>query len=177
MKKLIFLLAAAFVALSASAQTERTVPRFSFSTSLGTGIAMSEPSSTPFLWRITGYYNVSRRFAVGAGTGVSCYEKTLIPLFADARFLLTRPRKFTPFLQCGVGYAFAPQSDANGGFLLDPAIGVQYALHGRSRIFFSAGYEMQKLERLKTYSDSHFAAEFAEKLNHHAISLTLGFLF
>ena len=78
MKKLILLLAAALVSLTASAQATRSVLRFSFSTTLGTSISMSEPSSTPALWRVSGYYNVSRRFAAGVGTGLSFYEKTLI---------------------------------------------------------------------------------------------------
>ena len=48
-------------------------PRFSCSTSVGTGFGLTRPSSVPVVWRVTGYYNVSRRFSVGAGTGVSCY--------------------------------------------------------------------------------------------------------
>ena len=103
-------------------------PRFSCSTSVGTGFGLTRPSSVPVVWRVTGHYNVSRRFSVGAGTGVSCYEKTLVPLFADAKFLLTRRRSFTPYAGCAAGYAFAPRRDANGGLLLNPELGVQYAL-------------------------------------------------
>ena len=71
------------------------LPRFSCSASVGTGFGLTRPSSVPVVWRVTGHYNVSRRFSVGAGTGVSCYEKTLVPLFADAKFLLMRRRSFT----------------------------------------------------------------------------------
>ena len=89
------------------------LPRFSCSASVGTGFGLTRPSSVPVVWRVTGHYNVSRRFSVGAGTGVSCYEKTLVPLFADAKFLLTRRRSFTPYAGCAAGYAFAPRRDAN----------------------------------------------------------------
>lgn len=174
MKKLVFLLAAVVAVLSASGQSD---PRFSFSTALGTGVSMSEPASTPVLWRVTGYYHVGSRFSAGAGTGLSFYEKTLIPVYADVRFLVTRPRRFTPFLQCGAGYSFAPQPDTGGGFMLSPAVGVQYALRGTMRLFLSAGYGLQKLERLKKYGGDRFSAEFAEKLSHHTILLTFGFLF
>lgn len=51
------------------------LPRFSCSASVGTGFGLTRPSSVPVVWRVTGHYNVSRRFSVGAGTGVSCYEK------------------------------------------------------------------------------------------------------
>lgn len=174
MKKLLFLLTAAFAALSATGQSG---PRFSFSTALGTGISMSEPACTPLLWRVTGYYNVGGRFAAGVGTGLSFYEKTLIPVYADVRLLVTRSRRFTPFLQCGAGYSFAPQSNANGGIMLAPAVGVQYALRGTMRLLLSAGYELQKLERLRKYAGGGFSAQFCEKLGHHAISLKFGFLF
>ncbi|KAA2651084.1 hypothetical protein F2S32_17635, partial [Alistipes onderdonkii] len=81
------------------------LPRFSCSASVGTGFGLTRPSSVPVVWRVTGHYNVSRRFSVGAGTGVSCYEKTLVPLFADAKFLLMRRRSFTPYAGCAAGYA------------------------------------------------------------------------
>ena len=71
-------------------------PRFSCSTSVGTGFGLTRPSSVPVVWRVTGHYNVSRRFSVGAGTGVSCYEKTLVPLFADAKFLLSAAAALRP---------------------------------------------------------------------------------
>lgn len=50
------------------------------------------------------------------GTGLSIYEKALIPLFANVKFAITKPRKFTPYIECGVGYSFAPDKNANGVF-------------------------------------------------------------
>lgn len=174
MKRLIFLLAAVLAAVAASGQA---VSRFGYTTALGVGVALNEPASTPFVWRAAGYYKVSARFWTGAGTGISRYEKTLIPLYAEARLLLRRPRRFTPYAGCAAGYAFAPQKEAKGGFLLSPAVGVQYALCGGRRIFIAAGYELQKLERLRRYDGPYFSAQFAEKLSHGSLLLQIGFEF
>lgn len=153
------------------------LPRFSCSASVGTDFGLTRPSSVPVVWRVTGHYNVSRRFSVGAGTGVSCYEKTLVPLFADAKFLLTRRRSFTPYAGCAAGYAFAPRRDANGGLLLNPELGVQYALRCGVHLFFAAGYELQRLERLRKYEGRWFSAEFAEQLSRGTLLLKAGVLF
>lgn len=151
--------------------------KFVVQTSVGTGIALSVPSVTPVFWRISGRYRVVERLSVGAGTGLLFYEKTLIPLFADVQFLMAKPRKFTPFLECRVGYAFAPCRDANGGFYLNPAVGVRYAVGRRHGIFVAVGYESQNLERLKTYGNRFLKAEFAEKLRHRNLGFELGFDF
>lgn len=174
MKKGIFLLAVLFASTAVSAQT---VSRFSCAVSLGTGIALNQPASTPFVWRLTGYYEVTPRFFAGAGTGLSFYEKTLVPVYAEARFSLTRPRRLTPYAACAGGYAFAVQEGVNGGLLLNPAIGVQCALRGSCRLFVQAGYEVQRLERLRRYDGPLLSAQFAEKLSHGTILLHVGLLF
>lgn len=179
MKRRFRVLAAALCVLPflATEVPAQEFPRFSSSTSVGTGFGLTRPSSVPVVWRVTGHYNVSRRFSVGAGTGVSCYEKTLVPLFADAKFLLTRRRSFTPYAGCVAGYAFAPRRDANGGLLLNPELGVQYALRCGVHLFFAAGYELQRLERLRKYEGRWFSAEFTERLSHGTLLLKVGVLF
>lgn len=155
----------------------REPSRFSCSTAVGTGFGLGRPSSTPFVWRITGYYNPGRRFSVGAGTGLSFYEKALVPLYADAKFLFARPRRFTPYAEFAAGYAFALRGDADGGLMLGPAVGVQYALRTGMHLFFSAGYELQKLERLREYRGDWFSAGFCEKLSHGTLLFQVGVLF
>lgn len=151
--------------------------KFTVQTSVGTGIALSTPSVTPVLWRVGGQYRIVERFSVGAGTGLSFYEKTLIPVFADVRFLITKPRKFAPFLECRIGYGFAPYNNSNGGFYLNPIVGVRYAVDRRHGIFVAIGYESQNLERLKTYGNHFLKAEFTEKLRHRSIGIEVGFEF
>ena len=174
MKKLILL---AMTVLAAVVGSGQNLPRFSYVVTAGAGFALNEPASTPFIVRFTGYYNVSSHFSVGAGTGLSSYEKMLIPLFADTRFLLIRPRRFTPYIGCAGGYAFAPARDARGGLLLSPALGLQYSLCGTWRLFIEVGYEHQRIERLRKYDSPFFTARFVEKLNHNTLLLKLGIRF
>ena len=124
------------------------LPRFSCSASVGTGFGLTRPSSVPVVWRVTGHYNV-----------------------------LMRRRSFTPYAGCAAGYAFAPRRDANGGLLLNPELGVQYALRCGVHLFFAAGYELQRLERLRKYEGRWFSAEFAEQLSHGTLLLKVGVLF
>lgn len=174
MKKIILLIIASWIVTMATAQKRE---HFTFATSLGTGVDMSEPAATPFSWQVLGYYTINKRFSVGIGTGLSIYEKTLIPLFANAKFTITKPRKFTPYIACGVGYSFAPDKNANGGLYLNPSVGIQYSIFEDKKFFFALGYESQKLEWVKAQEQPLFTTEFAEKLNHHAISIKIGFMF
>jgi len=174
MKKLILLSISVLIVASMKGQAS---DRFTYITTIGTGISMSKPSSTPFTWQVAGHYNFSNRLSAGIGTGLSFYEKALIPVFADARFLLGAPRKFTPYLQCGVGYAFAPDKHANGGCFISPSVGIQYAIHGRTKLALGIGYEIQNLERLKEHEDRYSKTAFKEELHHNSISIKLGLMF
>ena len=155
----------------------QTAERFSYAAVIGTGIAMNEPAHTPFTVHVLGYYNISERFSAGVGTGLSFYEIMLIPLFADAKFALTQPGKFTPFVECGGGYAFATGANAHGGLFFNPSAGIQYALTNKMKLQFSAGYELQKLGRLKEYANEYITVGFMEKLNHNSISIKVGVVF
>lgn len=174
MKKIILLIIASCTVAMATAQKREY---FTFATSVGTGIDMSEPATTPFTWQVLGYYAINKRFSVGIGTGLSIYEKALIPLFADVKFKIVKPRKFTPYIECGVGYSFAPDKNANGGFFLNPSVGVEYSIYGDKKLFLALGYESQKLERLKPQKQSLLITEFVEKLKHNSIAIKIGFMF
>lgn len=174
MKKIILLLIASYTVTMATAQKKE---HFTFATSVGTGIAISEPATIPFTWQVLGYYAINQRFSVGMGTGLSIYEKALIPLFTHAKFTITKPSKFTPYIEGGVGYSFAPDKNANGGFYLHPCIGIQYSVCGDKRLFFALGYETQRLKRVKAQEQPLFTAEFTEKLSHNIISIQIGFMF
>ena len=174
MKKVILLLIISFYIIGVKAQQ---TDRLTFATTVGTGIAMSKPAPTPFTWQVLGYYNINKRFSIGVGSGVSVYEKVLIPLFADAKFTIIKPKKFTPYLECTAGYSFAPDKNANGGFYLNPSVGVQYAYFGDKKLFLALGYELQEFKQLKRKEQSLFTAEFVESLNHNFISIKLGLTF
>lgn len=174
MRKIIFIFLIVAIASVGKGQTNH---RIHYTTTIGTGISMSEPSYTPFTWQVTGNYRLSERFSAGIGTGLSFYEETLIPVFADLRFRLSRPHKFTPYLQGSIGYAFAPSAKANGGYYLHPSIGVEYAIHQKVKLLLGIGYEIQNLERLKEYENGNYQIEFSEKLNHNTVSIKLGCIF
>lgn len=174
MKKIIFSILVCCTTLMAKAQRAE---HFTFATNIGTAIPLNKPAATPFTWQMLGYYAISKRFETGVGTGLSFYEKVLVPLFATAKFTLVKPRKFTPYLECGVGYSFAPDKNANGGFYLNPSVGIQYPLGRNKKLFVAFGYELQKFERLKSQEQPLFTAAFAEKLKHSAVSVKTGFRF
>ncbi|SBV98231.1 hypothetical protein [uncultured Dysgonomonas sp.] len=177
MKNLILIALLSLSVITAKAQTKEKECKISFATTIGTGLSMSTPSKTPFTWQVLGYYNLTDRWAVGAGTGLSFYEKTLIPVFGDVKFQIGRTRKFTPYAELAMGYSFAPANDANGGYFANPSIGIQYPLKNRMRLQFAVGYEWQDLKRLKKQTDNYFHKEFEEKLWHQAISFKVGLTF
>ena len=174
MKKIILLMIASCTIATATARQKE---HLTFATSVGTGIDMSKPATTPFSWQVLGYYTINKQFSAGIGTGISIYEKTLIPVFANVKFTITKLKKFTPYIECGVGYSFAPYKNANGGFYLNPSAGIQYSVYRNKRLFLALGYESQKIERVKTQEQPLFTAEFAEKLNYNVISIKIGFMF
>lgn len=92
-------------------------------------------------------------------------------------FRVIRPHTWTPYLDCSVGYAFAPDKKANGGFYINPAIGVQYIFSKKIKLLFAVGYELQKMERLKEYANDNLVVQFCEKLNHHTLSVKTGIIF
>lgn len=151
--------------------------RLTYTATAGVGIALNEPASTPFLWQVIGYYNLNKRFSAGVGTGISCYEKTSIPVFADIRFMVINPRQFTPYLSGAAGYAFVPAKRANGGLYVHPSAGVLYDFRNNLKFLLAVGYELQKSERLKDYEDSYFKTEFSEKLKHNSFVVKLGVVF
>lgn len=178
MKQLIFIILLSITMVNVRAQnSNNNENKFSFVTTVGTSLPMDEPSTTPFTWQVLGYYNITDRWAVGAGTGLSFYEKMLIPIHGNVRYQIGKERRFTPYAELAIGYSLAPSSDANGGIFVNPSIGVQYPLKNKMKLQLAVGYELQKLERLKTQTDSYFLKEFEEQLNHHSISFRIGLKF
>ena len=147
---------------------------FSFSTTIGMGITMNTPSYHSIKWQAIGYYNPTERLSVGMGTGLSFYEKILIPIYGDINFQIGRERIITPFIELAAGYSFALSKDAVGGCYLNPSIGIQHTLKKRMKLHLALGYESQNLKRVKKHSDEYFLKEFEEQLSHKSISLKFG---
>lgn len=176
MKRIIFIILLSITVLGARAQNIFS-EKISFATTFGTEIPMNTPSTTPFTWQVLGYYKLTDRWSVGAGTGLSFYEKMLVPVFGDVKFQIGRERKFTPFVEFAMGYSFATSGNANGGAFVNPSIGVQYPLKNKMKLQLAVGYTGQEFERRKEQTDSYFHKEFAEKLCYNSISFRLGLCF
>lgn len=175
MKKNLLIIILACTTLTVFAQAGSQ--KLSYTITVGTGMPMDEPSRMPFTMQATGRYNLTPRLSAGIGTGLSVYEKALIPFFAQVRFLLTRPHKFTPYAVCSGGYSFAPHRQVSGGIFLNPNIGIRYSAAGRMKLIFSIGYELQRLERLKAYEDEYMGVQFKETLGHHSLVVKAGIEF
>lgn len=173
MKHFIFTLTLLFlIVIHADGQTDNK--HFSYTTYIGTGLSMSQPSQTPFNWQIIAHYHIGQRLTIGAGSGLSIYEKALIPLYANAQFFMTRPKKLTPYLECNIGGSLAAAKETNGGFYLSPSVGAQVKLTQKLKMNIALGYEIQQLERLKQRTDEYFHTEFKEELSHYSITLKVG---
>lgn len=180
MKQAIFIILLCITAangINAQNNNANNTGKISFATTVGTGFSVNKPSSTPFTWQFLGYYKPAAKWSVGMGTGISSYEKILIPVYGDVKYQIGRKRTLTPYVECAAGYSFAPSGKANGGLFLNPSVGVQFPLKNRLKLQLAIGYELQKLERLNTQTDNYFHKEFAERLNHSMISLRFGLAF
>lgn len=152
--------------------------QFFYTASISTGLAMSTPSSVPLILRGTAGYSIYKRLSVGIGSGISLYDKfVLIPVLGRLKFLLIKPHKFVPYIDCEAGYSFAPSSRATGGFCLSPSVGVQTKITDKMDVFLAVGYEVQNLKRLKEHDGVYFHTEFEETLKHHSITLKAGIVF
>ncbi len=176
MKRIIFSILLCLAVLTARAQNN-SENKIAVATTIGTALSVTRPSHTPFTWQLLGYYKLTNRWSVGAGTGLSLYEKLLIPVYGDVRFQIGRERKFTPYAELAAGYSFAPSGNANGGLFANPSFGIQYPLKNKMKLQLALGYELQKLERLKKHTDNYLQKEFEEHLSHHSISIKLGLKF
>ena len=172
MKRLIVTLIFSSCLLLMYGQTE--IRRFSYTSTIGTGIAMNKPSQTPFLWQLMAHYHLNRHFAFGAGTGVSVYEKVLVPIYGSIQLNLSKPRRLVPYLECNIGGAPAPDKETNGGLYLSPSIGAHWKISSALKLNVALGYEMQKLETIKKHQDNYFSTEFEEKLSHQTITFKIG---
>ena len=155
-------------------EQEPSYRKIALITSVGTGIDLSRPSYTPFEWQVMCNYRFGVHWQAGVGTGVWLYDKSLIPVFGNLRIDVARNVRFMPFVWINGGYGLAPSDEANGGMYLHTAGGVKYEINKKMKIFATAGYEQQRLERLKTYSNSMISTTFSEELRHQLISLKIG---
>lgn len=166
-----------------------------FDTSMGVLVGNSgNNQSAPFAFSSSFNYRLTDKFYLGAGLGAEFFDEAYMPAFVQFLYKF-RENKFTPFLnlqlgyqvpledarrnQSGVYYDYSsyypyPQSnqklEAEGGFLVNPAIGFQRFTSDNFGWFFSFGYRYHQLN----YSGTE---GYKLETNFSRLSLKIGFIF
>lgn len=135
-----------------------------FRATVGTGIAFDVPSTTPVLTQLIAAKQLSKRWTLGMGTGLSVYEKALIPLFVHASYQIARWGDVSLIGEANMGGTIL-----HSGSYVAPAVGIRY-----HRYYLSVGYENQSFKRIKQFETPHFISSYREELSHHNATLRFG---
>ena len=122
-------------------QAQTLKEKIHFSTNLTIGMPLADSDVKPLSLLVSAEYQLHPRFSTGLGSGISKYDHLMLPVFATLHWQICKPYRFTPFLGCNIGYAFAPKKHVSGGFYLTPSVGISYKLKGRQSLSLSIGYE------------------------------------
>lgn len=153
------------------------VEKLRYQTEIAVGFPLPESHGTPKRLCQKVMYELNPRLMCGFGAGISRYDKTLVPIFADLQWSVLRSRRFTQFVEARAGYSFAPSPSATGGSNLGLGFGTSFCLSDTRRICASVGYEYQHFGQLKTFESAVVRSRFVEKIGHNALSATVGFQF
>ena len=175
MKRITVLLIMVCLMAQLHAQTLRE--KIQFSTNLMAGIPLADSDVKPLSLLVSAEYLLHPRLSAGLGTGISKYDHLMLPVFATLHWKVTRQHRFTPFLGCNIGHAFAPKKHVSGGFYFSPSVGISYKLKGRQSLSLSIGYELQEYSQLVTYESAMYLTQYVEDISNHAITASIGFTF
>ena len=157
--------------------SQNFVKKLRYQTEMSVGFPLPESHGMPIRLCQKVMYGLNPRLMCGVGAGISRYDKTLVPIFADLQWSVLRSRRFTQFVEARAGYSFAPSPSASGGSNLGFGIGASFSLSDAHRVYASVGYEYQHFSQLKTFESPAVRSRFVEKIGHNALSATVGFLF
>lgn len=110
------------------------------------------PETTSIRFRVVKEHRFNPKFSVGLGTGFTFYHDplSLVPLLLNAKYRQAEGN-VTPFVSLSVGYNISILSDTDtdidghsGGYLLNPAIGLQFATKSRVGWHISAGFNIDR---------------------------------
>ncbi|WP_187262664.1 hypothetical protein [Pontibacter beigongshangensis] len=125
-------------------------------------------------------YRAHRLFAIGATTGLDFYENLLVtPLTLGIRGDILNTR-VSPFysLDAGYGATFLSSKRAgerpDGGWLLNPALGLRVRTGNQTAYLFSLGYKQQRVD---TESMTGWGVQVNERITYKRLSLRMGFMF
>lgn len=98
-------------------------------------------------------FQFSRWLGIGLGVGIETYgtddDEVIYPVFAEFRGYLNKKIK-APYYTLGAGYGFMATNErefiteARGGWMLHPAIGMRFSAKKRTNLTADIGYKFQK---------------------------------
>ena len=127
-------------------------------------------------------YLTSRLFGLGAGIGADFYHRgageMIFPLFLEMRgYLMQQPSSPYYVVRTGYGFAFKNEdlgiSAANGGWMLNPAIGWRMGDGRGLKMTMDLGFKFQKA----TFDYRSGGERSTAELLYKRLNLRLGFLF
>lgn len=149
----------------------------SYSLGVEYGWDFNVPSYNPIGVKIAGLYNFNRHWGVGAETGITKYEKVILPVAAYGSYHFTQKKKFIPFIDVSIGYGISLAKESRGGFLMSVSMGTEYKLSDKINLLLGLGYQTQSLSRILKHSDEFALIEFREHLTHNTIGIKIGVVF
>jgi len=137
----------------------------------------------PSITTVNGW-QVNKRLFTGIGIGFEYYEWSIMPLFADVKYMLGKDN-VQPFVSFKLGYGIPIGksgnswiTEHNGGIQLNPEVGVRLVFSEKSSLLLSIGYHYQQLN----YKENNYyywgsPYETTVHTDYNRVSLRAGFLF
>lgn len=152
------------------------------------GLTPQDNPDVGFGLQATAGYMLHRLLGVGAGAGFDNYSVTgetggrqVLPLYAEVRGYITSGKRAPYYVvQTGYGIAFKNENqgvqEANGGFMMHPAIGLR--LGAREDVNFSLdfGYRFQRVIQTREFNPWSRETQ-EERIWYKRFSLRIGMLF
>ncbi|MCP4553197.1 MAG: hypothetical protein GY834_14425 [Bacteroidetes bacterium] len=121
-------------------------------------------NAAPFSFMMINGYGVTDQIALGIGIGAEFLSESYLPLVLDARYYF-RTQKFSPYVFIQSGYSFPLDEETqeyylmtynplwsgygllkpNGGWLLNPGVGIKAMFNDNLGMTFNIGYRLQRL--------------------------------
>ena len=124
----------------------------------------------------------------GLNTGVDIYKQfTLLPVSIGLKWFSANPGTVSPFIGLNAGYGLdwlqrrEPNQKYEGGFMINPSVGIRIKTQARYKLNLSLGYKEQKAvihqsQIFESFS-SFFAPQMKDTYRFKRISLNLGLSF
>lgn len=131
-------------------------------------------------------YQWNRWIGAGIGIGIENYYlnqgETVYPIFAEIRGYL-RKQNVSPYYSFSGGYSFtikneeAGITDASGGYLLHPALGIRFGGSANANFTVDAGLQFQKASFTRAFNGWNGPETSEHRMLYQRLAIRLGMLF